>query len=153
MLTDFAKWEDSSSSLHRIHNGAGRGCQLFITETANIETSFLVQIIWGALAQLLHLFTVPETRCSVLLDREAKRRRKEAAKEGKELNIWGPNEVIENRLTMKGILTIWLRPFLMLFWEPVVTVCSMLSVVYVLRLFTELIRLSGFLRHAHFHLP
>lgn len=62
-----------------------------------------------------------------MLDREAKRRRKAAAKEGIELNIWGPNEVREQRLSMKEILVIWYRPFEMFIREPIVLSCSLLS--------------------------
>lgn len=61
-----------------------------------------------------------------MLDREAKRRRKEAAKEGKELNIWGPSEVSEG-ISVKEVLTIWYRPFEMFVREPIVLSCSMLS--------------------------
>lgn len=62
-----------------------------------------------------------------MLDKEAKRRRKAAAKEGKELNIWGPNEVVEKRLNMKEVLVIWYRPFEMFLREPIVLSCSLLS--------------------------
>ncbi|TIB07219.1 hypothetical protein E3P92_03952 [Wallemia ichthyophaga] len=87
---------------------------------------FYTQLIWGVSAQLLH-FCIPETRSTIMLDREAKRRRKAAAKEGIELNIWGPNEVREQRLSMKEILVIWYRPFEMFIREPIVLSCSLLS--------------------------
>lgn len=67
------------------------------------------------------------TGSTILLDREAKRRRKEAAKEGKELNIWGPNEVATHRISVKEVLTIWYRPFEMFLREPIVLFCSLLS--------------------------
>ncbi|CEH15885.1 Synaptic vesicle transporter SVOP and related transporters (major facilitator superfamily) [Ceraceosorus bombacis] len=82
---------------------------------------FWLQLIFGGFVQAVHFFTVPETRSSVLLDREAKRRRKE----GQE--IWGPNEIRGKRFTVRGILTTWLRPFEMLFTEPIVLCCSLLS--------------------------
>ncbi|EIM19931.1 MFS general substrate transporter [Wallemia mellicola CBS 633.66] len=86
---------------------------------------FWTQLIFGGFAQLLH-WSIPETRTTILLDREAKRRRKEAAKEGKELNIWGPSEVSEG-ISVKEVLTIWYRPFEMFVREPIVLSCSMLS--------------------------
>jgi multidrug resistance protein len=36
---------------------------------------FWIQLIFGFVAQLIHFFAVPETRATVLLDKEAKRRR------------------------------------------------------------------------------
>lgn len=65
---------------------------------------FWIQLIFGGFTQVLHLLFVPETRSSILLDREAKRRRQEAAKAGKSVpNIWGPNEVKAQRISMKEI--------------------------------------------------
>lgn len=72
--------------------------------------------------QLLHFFLVPETRATILLDREAKRRRKAG-----ETNIWGPNEVKEHRFEVKQILKIWGRPFEMFVREPIVLCLSLLS--------------------------
>ncbi|PWN97725.1 MFS general substrate transporter [Tilletiopsis washingtonensis] len=82
---------------------------------------FWVQLIFGGVVQLIHLFLVPETRSSVLLDREAKRLRKAGE------DVWGPNEVKEKRFTLKGILTTWYRPFEFLAREPIVLCCSLLS--------------------------
>ncbi|TIA87084.1 hypothetical protein E3P99_03395 [Wallemia hederae] len=64
---------------------------------------FYVEIIKGVACQLACFF-LPETRSTILLDREAQRRRKEAAKQGIELNIWGPNEVKEQRITLHEIV-------------------------------------------------
>ena len=45
---------------------------------------------------------------TILLDKEAKRRRKEAVKAGKpEPNIWGPNEVLEKRISVKEVVGEW----------------------------------------------
>ena len=62
-----------------------------------------------------------------MLDREAKKRRKQAEKEGKELNIWGPNEVKTSRISIREILVIWYRPFEMFIFEPIVLCFSLLS--------------------------
>ena len=51
--------------------------------------NFWIQLIFGGVTQLLHFFLVPETRASVLTDREAKRRRKS----GEDSEIYGPHEV------------------------------------------------------------
>lgn len=54
-----------------------------------------------------------QTRVTVLLDREAKRRRKT----GEDLNCYGPNELKEHRFAFKEVITIMSRPFVM-FGEP-----------------------------------
>ena len=46
------------------------------------------QLIFGVIAQVMHLLLVPESCPDVLLDREAKRRR-----EAGESNIYGPGEI------------------------------------------------------------
>lgn len=84
---------------------------------------FWVQLIFGGFVQALHLFTVPETRSTIILDREAKRRRRETGEE-----IWGPNEITPGaRLSRHQILVTWARPFEMFFREPIVLFCSLLS--------------------------
>ncbi|TIC06997.1 multidrug transporter [Wallemia mellicola] len=89
---------------------------------------FWIQLIFGGFTQVLHLLFVPETRSSILLDREAKRRRQEAAKAGKTVpNIWGPNEVKAQRITMKDITITFIRPFEFFLKEPIVLFCSLLS--------------------------
>lgn len=70
--------------------------------------------------QALHFFTVPETRSTILLDREAKHRRKG----GEE--VYGPTEV-RPKLTLREIGIIWSRPFYMLFTEPIVAWLSAVS--------------------------
>ena len=82
---------------------------------------FWVQLIFGVAVQAAHFF-VPETRASILLDREAKRRRKAG-----ETNIWGPDELKEERLSVKEVFAIWGRPFEMFIREPIVLCLSLLS--------------------------
>lgn len=66
-------------------------------------------MIFGFFVQILHLLFVPETRSTIILDREAKKRRRA----GQE--VYGPNERNTDRLSVKDILVIWARPFHMLF--------------------------------------
>ena len=56
------------------------------------------------------------------MDRVAKRRRAEGEKE-----IYGPNELKENRFSAKEIVTTWARPFVMFVKEPIVLFLSLLS--------------------------
>lgn len=83
---------------------------------------FWVQLIFGVVTQLVHMFVVPETRETILLDREAKRRRKAG-----ETNVYGPNELEHNRFSPKKIMITWMRPFDMLVREPIVLCLSLLS--------------------------
>ncbi|RAK80850.1 MFS general substrate transporter [Aspergillus fijiensis CBS 313.89] len=84
---------------------------------------FWVQLIFGGFTQVLHFFLVPETRATVLLDREAKRRRQS----GEDRAVYGPNELKTNRLELREILRIWRRPFEMFVREPIVLFLSLLS--------------------------
>ncbi|KAH9833412.1 major facilitator superfamily domain-containing protein [Rhodofomes roseus] len=84
--------------------------------------NFWIQLIVGVTVQAVHFFFVPETCARVLLDREAKRLR-----ESGEDNVWGPSEIEKNRFAPRKILTIWLRPFSMLLFEPIVLFLSLLS--------------------------
>ena len=59
---------------------------------------------FGAVMQLIHFFLVPETRTTILLDREAKRRRARGQEE-----VYGPNELDKDRLTFRDVLKIWFR--------------------------------------------
>ncbi|WFD00020.1 hypothetical protein MYAM1_002766 [Malassezia yamatoensis] len=88
----------------------------------NLYWIFWVQLIFGVVTQLIHLMIVPETRETVLLDREAKRRRKAG-----ETNVYGPNELEQNRFSPKKIFITWFRPFDMLVREPIVLCLSLLS--------------------------
>ncbi|KAI7543494.1 MFS transporter, partial [Hortaea werneckii] len=86
--------------------------------------SIWVQLIFGGAIQLLHFFTVPETRTTILMNRIAKRRRKEGNP-----NIWGPDELVpfKDRFSVKEVLITWARPFKMFLTEPIVLVLSLLS--------------------------
>lgn len=84
---------------------------------------FWIQMIFGGATQLVHFIFVPETRTTIMLDKEAKKRRKE----NPETNVWGPNELQSQRISMKEILTIWYRPFEMFVTEPIVLCLSLLS--------------------------
>lgn len=84
-----------------------------------------IQLIFGGFVQLLHLFLVPETRSTVMMDNIAKKMRKS----GKNPNIYGPNELVpfKDRFSMKEILLTWIRPFKMFLTEPIVLTLSLLS--------------------------
>lgn len=73
---------------------------------------------------MVHFFTVPETRTTILMNRIAKRRRKEGNP-----NIWGPDELVpfKDRFSVKEVLITWARPFKMFLTEPIVLVLSLLS--------------------------
>lgn len=84
-----------------------------------------VQLILGGFVQLVHMFTVPETRTTIMMNRIAKSRRKA----NPDANIWGPDEVVpfRERFSAKEIITTWMRPFQMFLTEPIVLVLSLLS--------------------------
>ena len=85
--------------------------------------NFWIQLIFGGVTQIMHFFLVPETRSSILMDREAKRLRKS----GKDNNVYGPDELKEQRLSVTEVLRIWRRPFEMFIREPIVLCLSLLS--------------------------
>jgi MFS transporter len=94
----------------------------FVEERKSLPWVFWTQLIMGGVVQLVHLVLNPETRATVLLDREAKRRRKS----GEDPNVYGPNE-LRKRISPKEVWTIWYRPFYMFFTEPIVLWLSLLS--------------------------
>ncbi|KAF2488800.1 polyamine transporter 4 [Lophium mytilinum] len=96
----------------------------FIQQHLHWRWNFWIQLIIGAAVQLIHLFCVPETRSSVLLDREAKKLRKRGIKE-----VYGPNEgrSWRQRFTVREVCKIWARPFVMFCREPIVLCLSLLS--------------------------
>ena len=100
-----------------------------IEQLASWKWAIWVQLIFGSAVQLLHFFFVPETRATILMDRVAKRRRAEAWKEGKYLNLWGPNEItpFRQRFSWTEIFATWIRPFRMFVTEPIVLCLSLLS--------------------------
>jgi MFS family permease len=91
-----------------------------VAEWLNWHWNFWIQLIIGGTVQLIH-FWVPETRCSILVTREAKRRRKNGE------NVYSASEIENRKFSMKPILTVWLRPFLMFVREPIVLWLSLLS--------------------------
>lgn len=74
--------------------------------------------------QILHFFTVPETRTTIIMNRIAKKRREQNNE-----NIWGPDELVpfRDRFSAKEVITTWIRPFKMFLTEPIVLVLSLLS--------------------------
>ncbi|KAG6003927.1 hypothetical protein E4U21_001606 [Claviceps maximensis] len=86
--------------------------------------SIWIQLILGGVVQIIHAFTVPETRTTIMMNRIAKKRREEANE-----NIWGPDELVpfRDRFSAKEILVTWVRPFRMFLTEPIVLVLSLLS--------------------------
>ncbi|KAL1898442.1 hypothetical protein Sste5346_003345 [Sporothrix stenoceras] len=88
-----------------------------------------IQLIFGGFVQLLHLFTVPETRTTVCLDKVAKKKRKAAEPGTPEENLYGPNEInpVWKRMDGREIVHTWLRPFRMFVTEPIVLSLSLLS--------------------------
>lgn len=93
----------------------------FLGQMAPLIWNFWTQLAFNGLTQLLHFFLVPETRSTILLDREARRRRRAG-----EVNIWGPNEA-KGSINIKSLATHWIRPFEMFVREPIVLFCSLLS--------------------------
>ncbi|KAF2857559.1 MFS general substrate transporter [Piedraia hortae CBS 480.64] len=96
----------------------------FIETYQHWKWAIWMQLIFGGFVQLLHLLTVPETRTTILMDRIAKKKRKEEM-----MNIWGPDELLpfRERFAVKEILSLWVRPFQMFVTEPIVLVLSLLS--------------------------
>ncbi|MCJ1465129.1 hypothetical protein MMC07_003745 [Pseudocyphellaria aurata] len=94
----------------------------FIQTYLDWRWNFWIQFIFGVVVQTLHFFMVPETRSSLLIDKEAKRRRKLG-----ESNVFGPGELGKHRLSMKEIVVVWARPFQMFVKEPIVLWLSLLS--------------------------
>jgi MFS family permease len=84
-----------------------------------------IELVFGGTVQLLHLFTVPETRATIMMDNIAKERRKS----GQNPNLYGPNELVSfaDRFSAKEILLTWVRPFKMYVTEPIVLTLSLLS--------------------------
>ncbi|KIW00795.1 uncharacterized protein PV09_07774 [Verruconis gallopava] len=87
---------------------------------------FLAQFVIGLAAQLLHAIWVPETRSSVLVAKEARRRRDASIEQ-----VWTQAELDKtSHLSIdfwKDAAGIWTRPFKMLAMEPIVTCLSLIS--------------------------
>lgn len=94
----------------------------FVGQYLAVPWIFWIQLILGGAVQIMHFFLVPETRATILLDREARKLRKAG-----HTNIYGPNELKKPRISFKDVGTIIARPFIMLFTEPIVLFLSLLS--------------------------
>ncbi|CAM1508619.1 Fc.00g054670.m01.CDS01 [Cosmosporella sp. VM-42] len=96
----------------------------FTEEYLHWRWSIWIQLIFGGVIQLIHFFTVPETRTTIMMNRIAKKRREEGNP-----NIWGPDELVPftDRFSVKEVITTWTRPFKMFLTEPIVLVLSLLS--------------------------
>lgn len=70
--------------------------------------NFYIQLIFGIIVQVVHFFTVPETRATVMLDKKAKKMRKENG-----VNVYGPNgsKSIKQRLSWKEVKKTMWRPY------------------------------------------
>ncbi|KAK4145659.1 major facilitator superfamily domain-containing protein [Dichotomopilus funicola] len=97
----------------------------FVEQYCAWRWNIWIQLIFGVVVQALHLFTVPETRTTVMMDKIAKRRRKS----GEQPNVYGPNELVPyaERFSAREILLTWVRPFKMYLTEPIVLTLSLLS--------------------------
>jgi MFS family permease len=83
--------------------------------------NFWIQLVLGATVQLIHFVYVPETRSTVMLNKEAKKSRKQ----NPEANVVGPTE--HEKLDFMACLRIMGRPYKMLVCEPIVGFLSLLS--------------------------
>jgi MFS family permease len=83
------------------------------------------QLIVGIAVQLLHFFLVDETRTTVLITNHARALRQA----GTQPDAYGPNDIKSWRqaLAPKELVTLWIRPFKMFIFEPIVLVLSLLS--------------------------
>jgi MFS family permease len=77
----------------------------FIEVHLSLAWIFWIQLIVGVAVQGIHLCCNPETRSTILLDREAKRRRKT----GEDPNIYGPNEIRGHQMSLKKIGSVFGR--------------------------------------------
>jgi MFS family permease len=94
----------------------------FIQEYLSLQWNFWIQFLFGLAVQTLHFFLVPETRETIILDREAKKLREQGH------DTYGPNEMREGpRVTLKSAMALWIRPFHMFATEPIVLLLSLLS--------------------------
>lgn len=96
----------------------------FVEQYCAWQWNIWIQLIFGVSVQALHLFTVPETRTTVMMDKIAKKRRKNGISD-----TYGPNELVpfRERFSAREILVTWIRPFKMFLTEPIVLTLSLLS--------------------------
>lgn len=97
----------------------------FITEYLPWQFVFWITLALGGLSWFLWCW-VPETRPTILLDKEAQRRRKADST----CNVYGPNEIrgnLRQRIDVKESLRLMGRPYKLLLTEPIVGFLSLLS--------------------------
>jgi MFS family permease len=98
----------------------------FLQQYTALYWNFWAQLIMGAIVQAIHFFYVPETRTSCLVTAEAKRRRSEG-----ETNVYSEGEINHrpflSKEGMKHCIKIWIRPFKMFIFEPIVLWLSLIS--------------------------
>ncbi|KAH7402696.1 multidrug transporter [Pyrenochaeta sp. MPI-SDFR-AT-0127] len=92
-----------------------------IEEFLGWRWNFWIQLIFGIVVQVIHVFFVPETRSTIMLNREAKRRRER----NPETAAVGPTE--HQKIDRHEVLAIMGRPYKMLVCEPIVGFLSLLS--------------------------
>lgn len=87
----------------------------FVEEFLAWRWNIWIQLIFGGFVQIIHILLVPETRTTVMMNNIAKKRRREGEKNGKPVNIWGPDELktFKERFNPREIMVTWLRPFRM----------------------------------------
>ncbi|WVQ75254.1 hypothetical protein IAR50_004867 [Cryptococcus sp. DSM 104548] len=97
----------------------------FIAEYLSWGWICWTQLIFGGFVQILHFFLVPESRATILLDREAQRRRKA----GESSTIYGPSEIktFKEKFSFHEMVKTFCRPFEMFIREPIVLCLSLLS--------------------------
>ncbi|PSN71161.1 MFS general substrate transporter [Corynespora cassiicola Philippines] len=100
----------------------------FVEEHLSLPWIFWVQLIVGRVVPAVQFVCNPETRSTILLDCEVKRRRKT----GEDPNIYGPNEMRSRKMTFKEFGTIFgrliqSRPFYIFFTELIFLWLSLLS--------------------------
>ncbi|KAJ5525984.1 hypothetical protein N7494_012634 [Penicillium frequentans] len=92
----------------------------FVATYLDWHWNFWLQLILGGFVQIMHMF-VPETRCSILITREARKRRAQGQM------VYSGDELKKSRLTLRYILMIWARPFIMFVREPIVLCLALFS--------------------------
>ncbi|KAI0850670.1 MFS general substrate transporter [Daldinia vernicosa] len=102
----------------------------FIEQNLYWTWTIWIQLFFGLFVQILHLAYVPETRSAILVNRHAKKMRKDKFEAtGESSNVFGPFELkpFTDYLIPKEVFAIWTRPFQMLYKEKIVLVLSLLS--------------------------
>ena len=112
-ITQYASWQWVSPNIRTV----------VMFDLTNTSQVFWVSLIFGVVAQALHLF-VPETRSSILLARHATKLRKRGE------NVWSAEQLqgsIWQRLNWRECCTLMWRPYKFLITEPIVCFLSLLS--------------------------